>query len=116
MVNGGCPLFVELAVKLVPARWKRIQPRDPLEINIVVRFLGVLERILRRTSPAIGLGTEVGQFRNRTPQESRHLKGDSFSGNAIYIFVSFISPPKNVGALQAKQSHQRTADQLATGG
>ena len=63
--SGGCrPLFVKFAIKLVPALRKGIEPRNALEINVVVGFLRILESVLRGTSPAVGLGAKVGQLRN----------------------------------------------------
>ncbi len=112
--SGGCrPLFVKFAIKLVPALWKRIEPRKALEINVVVGFLRILESVLRGTSPAVGLGAKVGQLRDRVPKEAGHFGGDFFSSNPIDVFVSFVAPPKNMDALEPEQGDQGAANQLA---
>src|SRR5580693_2079089 len=110
MIGGCCPLFVKFAVKLVPAWRKGIEPRNALEINVVVRLLGILKRILRRTSPAVGLGAKVGQLRDRVPKEARHFGENFFSSNPIDVFVSFVAPPKDIGALEPEQGDQRAAN------
>jgi hypothetical protein len=92
MVSGRRSLLVKFAVKLVPALRKRIKPCHALEINKVVRFLGILERELRRTPPAVRLGTKIGELRNRMPEESGHLGGNFLGRNAIYVFMSFVAP------------------------
>jgi hypothetical protein len=82
---------------------QRVEPRNALEINVVVGFLRILESVLRSTSPAVGLGAKVGELCNRVPKEARHFSGDFLSRNSIDVFVSFIAPPKNVGALEPEQ-------------
>ena len=114
MVRRRGALFVELAVKLVAAWRKRIQPRDPLQIDEVIRFLRVLQCELRGTSPAVGLWAEVGNFGNRMPQESRHVSGNVFDRDSINVFVPFVAPAENVGTLKAEQHCKRCADQPAS--
>ncbi len=85
MIGGYCSLFVKFAVKFVPALRKRVKPCNPLEINEMVRFLGILERVPGWISPTVWLGTKVGQFSDRMPQKPRHFSGNFFGSHAIYV-------------------------------
>src|ERR1700758_4749474 len=62
MVCRRCPLFVEFAVKLVAAWRKRIEPRNPFEINIMIRLLRILKRVFGGTAPAVGFRAKVSDL------------------------------------------------------
>jgi|HubBroStandDraft_6_1064221.scaffolds.fasta_scaffold12914_2 hypothetical protein len=111
--GGRCALLVKFAIKLVPALRERVEPRNALEINVVVGFLGILESVFRWTSPSVGLGAKVGELCNRVPKEARHFSGDFLSRNPIDVFVSFVAPSENIDALEPEQCDQRAANQLA---
>src|ERR1700683_4095172 len=89
---GGGAFFVELAIELVAALGKWIEPRHAFQVDEVVGLLCVLQRKLRRTPPPVRLRPQISNLCRRPPQKRRHLRRNFLRGHPVDGTMPLIAP------------------------
>src|SRR5580700_8457740 len=108
---GRGAFFVELAIELVAALGKWIEPRHAFQVDEVVALLCVLQRKLRRTPPPVRLRPQISNLCHRPPQKRRHVGWNLLRGHPVDGTMPLIAPRPRPPTLQENEGHQPQADQ-----
>ena len=89
---GSLPrAWLQIAIEAVTVG-RQLHALNGLEVDEVIGLLKALKRQLRRTTPAVRLGSDVGQLVASVPQKSRHIGRQLLARHAVDGTVPFVTP------------------------